>query len=113
MLIFPVSVNPEATTETVAVALLDASATEVADTWNIPVLLGALYSPSGVMDPPLAPSSMLQVTAPEPSKLTVNCCEPLDPIVAAEGEIEDKLGPAEVTLNPRELENIKGPSSWK
>jgi hypothetical protein len=58
----PVGRNPLVTTVTVAVPLLELSWVLMATTWNIPIVLGAVYWPLAVMAPPEVPSCTLQTT---------------------------------------------------
>src|SRR5215813_5949975 len=70
-----------AVTVTVAVALLDGSATLVATTWNVPAVPGAVYLPlASTVPPPL--SWTVQVTAvdPLPALLTVAAKVVLPPV---------------------------------
>src|SRR5215471_1126784 len=57
-----VGAKPDETTVTVASAPALGSATSVATTWNVPVVVGAVYIPLLVIEPPAVPSTMLQVT---------------------------------------------------
>jgi hypothetical protein len=57
-----VGVNPDDTTVTIASPLTVGSETSVATTWNVPVVVGAVYIPSFMMLPLAAPSKMLHVT---------------------------------------------------
>src|SRR4029453_14712389 len=55
--------SSEPPTVTVALSLLEGSATLVATTWYVPAEPGALYWPEPSIDPPAAPSWTDQVTA--------------------------------------------------
>ncbi|HEY5055179.1 MAG TPA: hypothetical protein VII58_03415 [Acidobacteriaceae bacterium] len=76
-------------TETVASASTLGSAALVAITWNVPTVLGAVYTPELAIDPPDAPSPTDHVTAElvVPFTLATKESDPRCATVTTDGEI--------------------------
>src|SRR4051812_18885534 len=89
-----------ATTTTVAMSLFEASAADVATTWYVPPVAGAVYLPVESTAPPAPPSCTDQVTAvlEEPVTLAEKRALPLSATEAVLGEMETATAAALVTV---------------